>query len=65
VRIHYLWWKYAGSDGRRKYRYMDANLQQRRRGLADKIPDIRSTLAMVTFLEERRVRSRIPFSYKC
>ncbi|KZT68335.1 Prefoldin, subunit 3 [Daedalea quercina L-15889] len=37
-----------------KYRYMDQNLAQRRRGLADKIPDIRKTLAMVAFLQARR-----------
>jgi hypothetical protein len=42
----------------RKYRYMDANLQQRRASLTDKIPDIRKTLAMVDFLLERRVRAR-------
>ena len=39
----------------RKYRYMDANLTQRRKGLEDKIPDIRKTLNMVEFLQERRV----------
>jgi uncharacterized protein YPO0396 len=39
----------------RKYRYMDANLTQRRKGLEDKIPDIRKTLHMVEFLQERRV----------
>ncbi|KAI0334195.1 Prefoldin subunit 3 [Cubamyces sp. BRFM 1775] len=37
-----------------KYRYMDHNLTQRRRGLEDKIPDIKKTLAMVEFLQERR-----------
>ncbi|KAI9061800.1 Prefoldin subunit 3 [Trametes sanguinea] len=37
-----------------KYRYMDQNLTQRRRGLEDKIPDIKKTLAMVEFLQERR-----------
>ncbi|KAI8992838.1 Prefoldin subunit 3 [Trametes punicea] len=37
-----------------KYRYMDHNLSQRRRGLEDKIPDIKKTLAMVEFLQERR-----------
>jgi uncharacterized protein YPO0396 len=39
----------------RKYRYMDANLTQRRRSLEEKIPDIRKTLHMVEFLQERRV----------
>jgi len=39
----------------RKYRYMDANLTQRRRGLEEKVPDIRKTLNMVEYLNERRV----------
>ena len=34
---------------------MDANLTQRRRGLEEKIPDIRKTLNMVKYLNERRV----------
>jgi hypothetical protein len=34
---------------------MDANLTQRRRGLEEKIPDIRKTLNMVEYLQERRV----------
>ena len=38
-----------------KYRYMDHNLSQRRRGLEDKIPDIKKTLSMIEFLQERRV----------
>ena len=47
---------------RRKYRYMDSNLTQRRRGLEEKIPEIKKTLSMVEFLRERRVRSFIcPF----
>ncbi|KAI0752042.1 Prefoldin subunit 3 [Fomes fomentarius] len=37
-----------------KYRYMDNNLTQRRRGLEEKIPDIKKTLSMVEFLQERR-----------
>ncbi|KAH9835375.1 Prefoldin subunit 3 [Rhodofomes roseus] len=37
-----------------KYRYMDHNLAQRRKGLEDKIPDIKKTLSMVEFLQERR-----------
>ncbi|KAJ8583358.1 Prefoldin subunit 3 [Rhizopogon salebrosus TDB-379] len=41
-------------DAIAKYRYMDANLTQRRKGLEDKIPDIRKTLNMVEFLQERR-----------
>ncbi len=43
---------------RRKYRYMEVNLQQKRRGLEVKVPDIEKTLGVVRFLEERRVRSR-------
>lgn len=34
---------------------MDANMTQRRRGLEDKIPDIKKTLNMVEYLQERRV----------
>jgi prefoldin subunit 5 len=41
-------------DAIAKYRYMDANLTQRRKGLEDKIPDIRKTLHMVEFLQERK-----------
>ncbi|KAH9943661.1 Prefoldin subunit 3 [Amylocystis lapponica] len=37
-----------------KYRYMDHNLTQRRQGLEEKIPDIKKTLSMVEFLQERR-----------
>jgi hypothetical protein len=39
----------------RKYRYMDANLTQRRQVLEEKIPDIQKTLTMVEYLQERRV----------
>ena len=39
----------------RKYRYMEHNLTQRRGGLEDKIPDIKKTLSMIEFLQERRV----------
>lgn len=38
-----------------KYRYMDSSLTQRRASLEEKIPDIRKTLDMVEFLQERRV----------
>ncbi|KAF9221791.1 Prefoldin, subunit 3 [Gyrodon lividus] len=41
-------------DAIAKYRYMDANLTQRRTGLEDKIPDIKKTLHMIEFLQERR-----------
>ena len=36
---------------------MESNLGQRRKGLEEKIPDIRKTLEMVTFLKERKVCS--------
>jgi len=35
---------------------MDSSLAQRRRGLEDKIPDIKKTLSMVEYLRDRRVR---------
>ncbi|KAG9316577.1 Prefoldin subunit 3, partial [Chiua virens] len=41
-------------DAIAKYRYMDASLTQRRRSLEDKIPDIKKTLYMVEYLQERR-----------
>ena len=41
---------------RKKYKFMESNLGQRRKGLEEKIPDIRKTLEMVTFLKERKVR---------
>jgi hypothetical protein len=41
----------------RKYRYMDANLSQRKASLDEKIPDIKKTLSMVEYLHERRVRA--------
>ena len=37
---------------------MDSNLTQRKRGLEEKIPDIKKTLSMVEFLRDRRVRHR-------
>ena len=40
---------------------MDANLAQRRRGLEEKIPDIRKTLNMVEYLNERRVSEFVYF----
>ncbi|KAI9456135.1 hypothetical protein BJY52DRAFT_1277435 [Lactarius psammicola] len=42
----------------RKYRYMDSNLTQRRRGLEEKIPEIKKTLSMVEFLRDRREGKR-------
>ncbi|KZO97581.1 Prefoldin, subunit 3 [Calocera viscosa TUFC12733] len=39
-----------------KYRYMELNVQNRRKGLDEKIPDIAKTLAMVEFLKDRRDR---------
>ncbi|KAF9468437.1 Prefoldin subunit-domain-containing protein [Collybia nuda] len=41
-------------DALAKYRYMDSNLAQRRRSLEEKIPDIKKTLDMVEYLQERR-----------
>ncbi|KIK01635.1 hypothetical protein K443DRAFT_132191 [Laccaria amethystina LaAM-08-1] len=41
-------------DAIAKYRYMDANLAQRRASLEEKIPDIKKTLDMVEYLQERR-----------
>jgi hypothetical protein len=38
---------------------MDSNLTQRRRGLEEKIPDIKKTLSMVEYLRDRRVRYRV------
>ncbi|EKM52463.1 uncharacterized protein PHACADRAFT_164399 [Phanerochaete carnosa HHB-10118-sp] len=43
-----------------KYRYMDHNLAQRRRSLEEKIPDIKKTLTMIEFLQERRVSEKKP-----
>lgn len=47
-----------------KYRYMEVNLQQKRKGLEVKIPDISKTLDVVRFLEARRVSDlRLDGSY--
>ncbi|KAG8846569.1 hypothetical protein FRB96_001973 [Tulasnella sp. 330] len=37
-----------------KYRYMEMNLTQRKKGLLEKIPDIQKTLDMVEFLKRKR-----------
>ncbi|PVG00094.1 prefoldin subunit [Serendipita vermifera] len=37
-----------------KYKYMETNLGQRRKGLEEKIPDIKKTLAMVELLRQRK-----------
>ncbi|KAG8949189.1 hypothetical protein FRC04_008987 [Tulasnella sp. 424] len=37
-----------------KYRYMELNLNTRKKALLDKIPDIEKTLAMVQFLKDKR-----------
>nr|CDI54369.1 related to prefoldin subunit 3 [Melanopsichium pennsylvanicum 4] len=37
-----------------KYKFMELNTAQRRRGLEDKIPDIRKTLQMVHFLKSKK-----------
>ncbi|KAJ9128075.1 hypothetical protein QFC24_000366 [Naganishia onofrii] len=39
-----------------KYRYMEVNLQQKRKGLEVKIPDISKTLDVVRFLEARKCK---------
>ncbi|KAK0200491.1 Prefoldin subunit-domain-containing protein [Desarmillaria ectypa] len=44
----------AFQDAMAKYRYMDDNLAQRRKGLEEKIPDYKKTLDMVEYLQERR-----------
>jgi len=41
---------------RRKYQFMEMNLQRRMGGLKDKIPDIQKTLDTVKFLKLRKVR---------
>ncbi|EJU00265.1 Prefoldin subunit 3 [Dacryopinax primogenitus] len=40
-----------------KYRYMELNVQNRRKGLDQKLPDIEKTLAMVEFLKDRRTKT--------
>ena len=37
-----------------KYKFMELNTAQRRRGLEEKIPDIRKTLQMVNFLQQKK-----------
>lgn len=37
-----------------KYKFMELNTAQRRRGLEEKIPDIRKTLQMVNFLKHKK-----------
>lgn len=37
-----------------KYKFMELNTAQRRRGLEEKIPDIRKTLQMVNFLKDKK-----------
>ena len=37
---------------------MEVNLQQRRKGLEVKIPDIQQTLTVVLFLQNRRLKSK-------
>ncbi|KAJ3505826.1 hypothetical protein NMY22_g17441 [Coprinellus aureogranulatus] len=44
----------AFQDAIAKYRYMEANLTQKRASLEEKIPDIRKTLDVVEYLQERR-----------
>ncbi|EJD05147.1 Prefoldin, subunit 3 [Fomitiporia mediterranea MF3/22] len=42
-----------------KYRYMEANLTQRKAAIEVKIPDIRKTLTMVEFLAEQREGKKV------
>ncbi|KIY66373.1 prefoldin subunit [Cylindrobasidium torrendii FP15055 ss-10] len=44
----------AFNDAIAKYRYMEANLGQRRTGLEEKVPDYQKTLDMVEYLRDRR-----------
>ncbi|KDR77990.1 hypothetical protein GALMADRAFT_244955 [Galerina marginata CBS 339.88] len=44
----------AFQDALAKYRYMDSNVAQRRVSLEEKIPDIKKTLDMVEYLQEKR-----------
>ncbi|KAK2460407.1 hypothetical protein APHAL10511_007572 [Amanita phalloides] len=44
----------AFQDALAKYRYMDSNLTQRRQSLEDNVPDIKKTLDLVEYLQERR-----------
>ena len=41
---------------RRKYQFMEMNLQRRMTGLREKIPDIEKTLDTVQFLKLRKVQ---------
>ncbi|PWY91006.1 molecular chaperone Prefoldin, subunit 3 [Aspergillus heteromorphus CBS 117.55] len=43
-----------------KYQFMEVNTQRRGQGLRDKIPDIKKTLEMVTFLQMRRQNNLDP-----
>nr|XP_019008710.1 prefoldin subunit [Kwoniella pini CBS 10737]OCF47491.1 prefoldin subunit [Kwoniella pini CBS 10737] len=43
-----------------KYRYMEISLQQRRKALLTKIPDIEQTLQVVNFLQIRRKKKNEP-----
>ena len=43
---------------------MESNLSQRRKGLEEKIPDIKKTLAMVQLLQQRKARLPSPISFR-
>jgi hypothetical protein len=45
-----------------KYRFMEANLLQRKKSLLDKLPEIEKTLEMAKFLKERKENDAEPFS---
>jgi hypothetical protein len=56
VQMSRLHWRFAEFDyGGRKYKFMESNLGQRRKGLEENTPEIRKTLEMATFLKERKV----------
>ncbi|KAH7103743.1 Prefoldin, subunit 3 [Auriculariales sp. MPI-PUGE-AT-0066] len=42
------------SEALAKYKYMESSLTQKRKGLQEKIPDIRKTLDMVHFMQEQQ-----------
>ncbi|WVO14845.1 hypothetical protein L204_102484 [Cryptococcus depauperatus] len=41
-----------------KYRYMEVSLQQRRRALLGKIPDMKQTLQVVNYLQQRKLKAK-------
>ncbi|RKP09091.1 Prefoldin, subunit 3 [Thamnocephalis sphaerospora] len=45
-----------------KYRFMEANMLQRKQSMLSKIPEIEKTLQMAKYLEERKASSEEPIS---